>query len=184
MTAEQETTGGDRSLERLMESMYGSLRALADRQLRSARQEAALDPTELVHECYLKLSQAVDSAGIDRVGFIALAARVIRNTLVDQARTRGAVKRGGGLSRITLHEEAIVSDAQSVDLLDLDGALTRLGELDERQARIVELRFFGGLTADEVAAVMGVSRRTITEEWGMARVWLKRELSRGLSQGG
>jgi RNA polymerase sigma factor (TIGR02999 family) len=174
--------------------MYQTLRQMARRELDSRRNpnrganrganrgEWALDPTEIVHECYLKLSQAVDLAGLDRVGFIALAARVIRHTLVDQARTRGAIKRGGGVARVTLHEDAAISKEQDVDLLDLDEALAKLALLDERASRVVELRFFGGLTNEEAARVLEVSPRTVVDEWGMARAWLKRELSRGLQR--
>jgi RNA polymerase sigma factor (TIGR02999 family) len=171
---------GGRPLEELVESMYSTLRKLARRQAQRGAGPGALDPTEIVHECYLKLAQAIDGVGLDRVGFVALAAKVIRQTLVDQARAAGAMKRGGCAARITLHEDAMLSDDPLVDLLDLDEALRKLAVLDERQTRVIELRFFGGLTNEEVAAVLGISRRAVVEEWNMARAWLQREFLRGL----
>lgn len=171
-----------RPLGQLMETVYGTLRALAGRQLRNDRNRIVLDPTELVHECYLKLADAVDDAGLDRPRFVALASKVIRQVLVDQARARGAQKRGGAWGRVTLHEDAAVDPNATLDVLDLDGALARLAELDPRQSQVVELRFFGGLTNVEAAAVLEISPRTANDEWAMARAWLKRELSRGLNE--
>ena len=120
-------TGSEgRPLEELVETMYGTLRDLADRQLKRGGGQASVDPTDLVHDCYLKLSKAMDLAGVDRVGFVALAAKVIRNALVDQARRSGAIKRGGGFSRITLHDDVAIGYGPYVDLVDLDDALLRL----------------------------------------------------------
>lgn len=168
-----------RSMDALVAEMYTTLRELADRAIGRAR-GMSLDATDLVHECYLKLSKASEYAGLERVEFIAVAAAVIRNELVDRARRRGAKKRGGDLERVSLHDEAVLGDGPPLDLLDLDAALDKLKGLDERQAKIVELRFFGGLSNEEAAEILKVKPRLVADEWAMARVWLKRELSRGL----
>jgi RNA polymerase sigma factor (TIGR02999 family) len=167
-------------MDALVAELYTTLRELADRAVGRGK-GLTFDATDIVHECYIKLSQASEYQGLQRVEFVALAAAVIRNELVDRARRRGAKKRGGDRARITLHEEAAQDDAPAVDLLDLDAALGKLKTLDERQARIVELRFFGGLTNEEAAEILGLKPRTVADEWTMARAWLKRELSRGLA---
>ncbi len=179
MTTSPGSTGAPRSIDELVEQMYDSLRELADRALGRGK-AVTLDATDLVHECYLKLARAAEYRGLDRVGFVSLAARVIRNELVDRARRRGAQKRGGGLARITLDDEVSIGDGPAVDLLDLEEALQRLAALDEQQARIVELRFFGGLTNEEAAQILELKPRTVADEWTMARAWLKRELSKGM----
>lgn len=166
-------------MDELVAEMYSTLRELAERAIGRAR-GMSLDATDLVHECYLKLSKASEYAGLERVEFIAVAAAVIRNELVDRARRRGAKKRGGDLARVSLHDEAVLGDGPPLDLLDLDEALKKLHALDERQAKIVELRFFGGLSNEEAAEILAVKPRLVADEWAMARVWLKRELSRGL----
>ena len=168
-----------RSMDELVAEMYTTLRELAERAIGRAR-GMSLDATDLVHECYLKLSKASEYAGLERVEFIAVAAAVIRNELVDRARRRGAKKRGGDLERVSLHDEAVLGDGPPLDLLDLDEALQKLNVLDQRQSKIVELRFFGGLSNEEAAEILGVKPRLVADEWAMARVWLKRELSRGL----
>ena len=168
-----------RSMDELVAEMYTTLRELADRALGRGK-GLTFDATDLVHECYIKLSRASEYQGLERVEFIALASTVIRNELVYRARRRSAKKRGGDLGRVTLHDEAVMGPGESVDLLDLDEALHKLQGLDERQARIVELRFFGGLSNEEAAEVLGVKPRLVADEWTMARAWLKRELSRGL----
>jgi RNA polymerase sigma factor (TIGR02999 family) len=168
-----------RSMDALVAELYTTLRELAERAVGRGR-GLTFDATDIVHECYIKLSQASEYQGLQRVEFVALAATVIRNELVDRVRRRGAKKRGGDRDRITLHEEAVLGEAPSVDLLDLDNALEKLKSLDERQARIVELRFFGGLSNEEAAEVLGLKPRLVADEWTMARAWLKRELSRGL----
>ena len=167
-----------RSMDELVAEMYTTLRELADRALGRGK-GLTFDATDIVHECYIKLSKASEYQGLQRVEFVALAAAVIRNELVDRARRRGAKKRGGDRDRVTLHEEAAVGESTPLDLLDLDSALEKLKTLDARQARIVELRFFGGLSNEEAAEILGVKPRLVAEEWTMARAWLKRELSRG-----
>jgi RNA polymerase sigma factor (TIGR02999 family) len=169
-----------RSMDELVAEMYATLRELAERALGRGR-GMSFDATDLVHECYIKLSKVSAYAGLQRVEFVALAATVIRNELVDRVRRRGAKKRGGELDRVTLHDEAAIGDGPPLDLLDLNSALERLQTLDERQARIVELRFFGGLTNEEAAEVLGLKPRQVADEWTLARAWLKRELSKGLS---
>ena len=170
-----------RSMDELVAEMYTTLRELADRALGRGR-GLTFDATDLVHECYIKLSRATEYQGLQRVEFVALAATVIRNELVDRARRRSAKKRGGDLGRVTLHDQAALGQGVPLDMLDLDDALKKLHGLDERQARIVELRFFGGLSNEEAAAILGVKPRLVADEWTMARAWLKRELSRGLGE--
>jgi RNA polymerase sigma factor (TIGR02999 family) len=166
-------------MDELMADVYATLRDLADRAMGRGR-GMSFDATDLVHECYIKLSRASEYQGLQRVEFIALAATVIRNELVDRARRRGAKKRGGDRDRVSLHDEAVIGDGPPIDMLDLDEALKKLATLDERQARIVELRFFGGLSNEEAAEILGVKPRLVADEWTMARAWLKRELNRGL----
>jgi RNA polymerase sigma factor (TIGR02999 family) len=171
-----------RSMDALVAEMYATLREIAERALGRGR-GLTLDATELVHECYIKLSRVSEYEGLPRHEFVALAAAVIRNELVDRVRRRGAKKRGGDRDRVTLHEASAGGPEASVDLLDLDAALDKLRALDERQARIVELRFFGGLSNEEAAEVLAVKPRLVADEWTLARAWLKRELSRGLGAG-
>jgi len=170
-----------RSMDELVAEMYTTLRDLADRAIGRGR-GLSFDATDLVHECYIKLSRASEYQGLQRVEFVALAATVIRNELVDRARRRGAKKRGGDLERVTLDDEAAIGDGPPIDMLDLDAALKKLHGLDERQARIVELRFFGGLSNEEAAEILGVKPRLVADEWTFVKAWLKRELSRGLPE--
>jgi RNA polymerase sigma-70 factor (ECF subfamily) len=165
-------------VDRQAASLYESLRTLALQHL-GARGPRPLDATELVHECYLRLARMDDFRDMGRPEFFALASRLFRSVLVDQVRRDRAEKRGDGWRRVTLSEVQKLAEGPDVDVLALDEALGRLERLDERQGRIVELRFFGGLSGDEVANLLGVSRRTVTKEWGMARAWLKRELGAG-----
>jgi RNA polymerase sigma factor (TIGR02999 family) len=169
-----------RSMDRLVEELYATLREVAERALGHGK-GLTIEATDLVHECYIKLSRASEYEGLQRVEFVALAATVIRNELVDRARRRSAKKRGGDLGRITMHDDALIGEGAPLDLLDLDAALKKLHALDERQARIVELRFFGGLSNEEAAEILGVKPRLVADEWTMARAWLKRELLRGLA---
>jgi RNA polymerase sigma factor (TIGR02999 family) len=130
-----------------------------------------------VNECYLKLARAQALKSLGRTEFVALACRAMRNTLIDRAREQSALKRGGSQARITLKGDSL-QVAEEVDLLELDVALQKLALLDERQSRVVELRFFGGLTHDEIAEVLGCSPRTVTAEWALAKAWLHKELTR------
>jgi RNA polymerase sigma factor (TIGR02999 family) len=169
------------SAERLAPLVYEELRGLARRYMASERAGHTLQPTALVNEAYLRL---VDQTRVDwrgRTHFFAIGARMMRRVLVDHARGGLREKRGGGLQRVTL---SAALDARSGDtlapdeLLELHRALERLATLDERQARIVELRYFGGLTMEEIAAHLGVSKRTAEGDWTHARAWLRRELDR------
>jgi len=157
--------------------LYGELRALAADFLRRERADHTLQPTALVHEAWIRLSAQRDAHWVDRAYFFAIAAQAMRRILIDHARRRHADKRGGGLQRITLATEVTPPlDSADVDLLALDDALVRLAALDERQARIVELRFFAGLTVEEVAEALGVSARTVADDWRLARAWLSRAI--------
>jgi RNA polymerase sigma factor (TIGR02999 family) len=170
---------GDRHAEeQLFADVYTELRALAARYLHRERKSHTLQPTALVHEAYLKLvgQTRVDWQG--RAHFLAIAARVMRQILVDHARRHGAARRGGNRHRITLDDNLVTESNRDVDLLALEDALTKLTKLDPCQAQMIELRFFGGLSIAEVAKVMRRSKRSVEREWTMIRAWLRRELSR------
>ncbi len=169
---------GDRTaLDRLMPLVYTELRALADRSLRHERTGHTLQGTALVHEAYLKLVDQRQVRWQDRAHFFAVAAQLMRRILVDHARRHGAAKRGSGRPALALGEaDAAAGEVPLIDLLALDRALDRLAAFDERQARIVELRFFGGLTIEETAEILQVSQATVKNEWSLARGWLYREL--------
>ena len=157
--------------------VYDRLRALADRRFQGAAGQApTLQPTALVHEAYLKLASSSGLTWNDEEHFCAVAATAMRQILTDYARQRSSVKRGGQRARVTLGDVANPEAADAVDLLALDEALQQLAELDARQARIVELRFFGGLTNEQAAHALGVSRATVENDWRRARAWLIRTL--------
>jgi len=170
---------GDRHAgEKLFAEVYAELRALAARYLHGERKSHTLQPTALVHEVYLKL---VGQTGVDwqgRAHFLAFAAKAMRQILVDHARRHRAAKRGGDRHRIELDGNLVIKSNRNVDLLALEDALTKLTKLDPRQAQMIELRFFGGLSIAEVAQVMGKSKRSVEREWTMIRAWLRRELGR------
>ena len=155
----------------LIPVVYDELRELARLQLRKERSEHTLQPTALVHEVYLRIAKQRIGTWNDRAHFFAAAALMVRRVLINHERARRAAKRGGGIERVDLEDTLAVHD-QSVDLLALDELLDRLAVLDERQALIVELRFFGGLTIPEVAQALDVSDRTVDGEWRLARAWL------------
>lgn len=165
----------DPTLSARITDHYEALRELARQTVRGRRGEELLDPTELVHEGFMRLARHEVTTPERRTEFMALAATVLRNVLVDHARERQALKRGGHFHRLTLDGRNL-TEGQGVDLLGLDEALNKLARLDERQARIVELKFFGGLSNDEAARVIGVCTRTLDGEWKLARAWLRREL--------
>jgi RNA polymerase sigma factor (TIGR02999 family) len=176
-----EPSGSSASVDELMPLVYDALRRRARLYMSHERREHTLQPTALVHEVYLKL---VDQSRVNwqgRTHFFAVGAEAMRRILVDHARGRGREKRGGDRQRVTLAEPVIAADRDlDIDeLLHLHQAIEKLVRLDERQARIVELRFFGGLKMEEIAHVLGVSKRTVEDDWVHARAWLKRELSRG-----
>jgi RNA polymerase sigma factor (TIGR02999 family) len=160
----------------LFERLYDPLRELAHRQLRQA-QEGALDTTELLHETYLKLCDAPRLSARDRAHFFALAARVMRQILVDHFRAGVADKRGGGNVRVALDSVSIPAEQRGEIVLAIDEALERLSTVSERTARVVELKFFGGLTEPDIAVALEVSERTVRREWRQARAWLSLELA-------
>jgi RNA polymerase sigma-70 factor, ECF subfamily len=170
---------GDRHAgEQLFADVYTELRALAAQYLHRERKSHTLQPTALVHEAYLKLVGQTDVDWQGRAHFLAFAAQAMRHILVDHARRHRAAKRGGDRHRITLDDNLIIESNRDVDLLALEDALNKLTKLDPRQAQMIELRFFGGLSIAEVAKVMGISKRSVEREWTMVRAWLRRELSR------
>ena len=173
----QQTPASPAAVRDLFAQVYEELRRVAASALRQERADHTLQPTALVHEAFLRLAKAESLAVLSRGHLFALAAQAMRRILVDHARTHRAQKRGNGL-RIPIDDIDAPSPAPDVDLLALDRALVALAAIDARQAQIVELRFFGGLTVDEAAEVIGMSARTVKREWHMARAWLKREMAR------
>ncbi len=164
---------GDRhDLDALMAAIYDDMRRLAVSHLRGERDNHTLQPTALVHEAYLKLVDQRSTDWNDRLHFFSVASRVIRRILIDHARERLADKRGGGASRLRVDDHEVAAPGRGVDLLALDEALAELDELDGQQAKIVELRFFGGCSIEEVADLLKIGRRTVDRDWQAARTWL------------
>jgi RNA polymerase sigma factor (TIGR02999 family) len=163
--------GDDQAAEALTPVIYDALRELAGRYLGPSGNGRTLQPTALVHEAYVKLVNADDLRS--RTHFFALAARVMRQVLIDHVRQRDRQKRGGGWQRVTLSDITAGNSESVVDLEAIETALTQLSEQDERAARVVELRFFGGLPESAVAETLGVSERTVRNDWRMARAWLR-----------
>ena len=175
-----EARGGSReALEALLPLVYQELRRVAAAYLRRERPGQTLQPTALVHEAYLRLARARDLSWQNRAHFLAIAAHSMRQILVERARARHAAKRGGGGERVTLDEGHLADGPLDIDLLDLDVALTRLSALEPDHARLVELRYFGGLTIEEAASAMDTSPATVKRMWALARAWLLRELQPG-----
>lgn len=174
----REVVRGNRpAADRLMTQLYGEFRALARRYLGRESPAHTLQATALVNEVYMKL---VDQTRVDwkgRTHFFAIGAEVMRRVLVDHARRKGRAKRGGGLQQVALDALPTISAHSEANVLAVHEAIEELAKLDPRQAKIVELRFFGGLTVKEVAEVLGVSQRTVEAEWTMIRAWLRRRLS-------
>jgi RNA polymerase sigma factor (TIGR02999 family) len=172
----QSWSGGDKAaLGELVPLVYRELRILAAAHIRRERPDHTLQPTALVHEAYLRLVDQSRVASPSRSQFFAIAANLMRQILVNHARHRGAAKRGGG-NKAVLEEGSAAVRQRAVDLIALDQALDKLARLDPRQARVVELRFFGGLTEDEIAGLLGVSAITVKRDWRIARAELHREL--------
>jgi RNA polymerase sigma-70 factor (ECF subfamily) len=172
---------GNRDAEALlMTQVYGELRRLARHYMRSERANHTLQPTALVNEAYLRLIAQPGVSWQGRAHFFAAAAQLMRRILVDHARAHRADKRGGAQQQVTLDENLVSPESASVDLLAVHEALENLAKLDVRQARIIELHFFGGLTFEEIAYVLDMSERTVKRDWAMARAWLKLELSKEL----
>lgn len=163
-------------LDRLLPTLYQELHRIAARELRREARDHTLQPTALVNEAYLRLREVEGVRFEDRQEFFGFAAHLIRRILVDHARRKGAQKRGAGNLRVTLGEAEEMDAARPADLVALDDALKQLSRLDRRKGAVVELRFFGGLSAEEIAAHLRVSPITVHREWRRARAWLLREL--------
>ena len=173
------TTGRqpDPAVNALLPLVYDELRRLAAAYLRRERPGQPIQATALVHEAYLRLLKDKPDRWQNRAHFCAIAAHSMRQILIERARARGALKRGGVQARVTLDEGLLAADSPHIDLLALDEALQRLEAIDPEQARLVELRFFGGLTIEEAAEAMNISAATVKRHWTIARAWLARELS-------
>jgi RNA polymerase sigma factor (TIGR02999 family) len=168
---------GDRdALERVISLVYDEMRKIAAWHLDRERPDHTLQPTELVHEAYMRLVQRESRNWENRAHFLGVATQAIRRILVEHARARARDKRGGGAIRVTLSEGSATGTTIDVDMLALDEVLTRLGEEEPIEQKIVELRFFGGLTEEETARALGVGRRTVARHWAFARAWLYREM--------
>ena len=176
----QEWSGGKQeALDALLPLVYEELRRQASRYLRRERPDHTLQTTALIHEAYMKLVDQREVNWQNRTHFFGIAAQMMRRILVDYARQRHRAKRGGIAEDLPLEEAAlVVSEERSVDLVALDEALTRLAEFDERQARIVELRYFSGLTIEETAEVLRISPATVKSDWNVAKAWLRHEITR------
>ena len=171
--------GNDKAVAELVVSLYSELRSLASRYLRRERSDHTLQTTALVHEAYLRLADQREVHWKNREQFLGVAAQLMRRILVDYSRGHGAKKRGKGFEKVFLEEAAGFSKGKAADVIALDEALTRLAEFDPQQARLVEVRFFGGLSIEEAAEFLGVSRTTVKRNWNLSKAWLARELRRG-----
>ena len=171
--------GDERALEDLMPLVYDELRKVAARHLRRMRPGQTLQTTDLVNEAYLRLIDASQVRWQNRAHFFAVSAQLMRRILVDFARRRQYLKRGGGAQQVSLDEGLAIAPERGAELIALDDALGRLAELNARQAQVVELRYFGGLTEEETAEALKVSLRTVQRDWNLARLWLYRELQSG-----
>jgi RNA polymerase sigma factor (TIGR02999 family) len=171
--------GNKEVLDELLPLVYSELRRQAARHLRRERKDHTLQTTALIHEAYLKLVDQRNVKWESRTHFFAIASQAMRRILVDYARTRTRVKRGGDDIKLSLEAaEPLASNEKSVDLIALDEALTRLAMFDQQQSRVVELRYFSGLSLEETATILHISRATAAREWNMAKAWLHRELTR------
>jgi RNA polymerase sigma factor (TIGR02999 family) len=171
--------GGDQAaLDRLAQRVYPELRRMARRYMRNERQASTLQSTALVHEVYLRLVDVRRVEWRERAQFYAMAAQMMRRILVDAARARASKKRGGSAAKVNIDDTAVLSPAPDRSILALDDALTALSRLAPRQARVVELRYFGGLTEEEIVAALDISPRTVRRDWDFAKAWLSRELKK------
>ena len=172
------TTGDAKATDKLMTVVYAELRRLAAHYLRGERPDHTLQPTALVNEAYLQLIDQKGHRWQNRAHFIGVAAQLMRRILVDHARAHGALKRGGQQAKVPLDEAFVMSAERSDELLAVDEALTRLATHDPQQSKVVELRFFGGLSVEETAEALGISPATVKRDWNVARAWLYRELDK------
>jgi RNA polymerase sigma-70 factor (ECF subfamily) len=168
--------GDNRALDELMPQVYAELRHLAHHYMAGERQGNLLQTTALINEAYLRLVDTQDAHPRDKTHFYALSAQMMRRVLVDYARSRDSKKRGGAVEILPLDEPCTLAVEPNLDLLAVDEALTRLAAFDERKCRVVELRFFGGMTVEETGEALGISSETVHRDWELARVWLYREM--------
>ena len=173
------SAGKEHALDDLLPVVHGELRRQAARYLRRERHNHTLQPTALVNEAFIRLVDQRNVRWQNRAHFFGIAAQAMRRILIDHARTQQRIKRGGVQQNVTLDEGMLAAAARSIDVLALDQALTRLAAIDERQARVVELRFFGGLSVEETAVALHVSAVTVMRDWRLAKLWLLREMSAG-----
>ncbi len=169
--------GDKQALDRLVPLVYDELRRLAQSYMRKERADHSLQTTALIHEAYLRLIDANQVQWQNRAHFFGVAARLMRQILVATARERGYQKRGGGAERVSLDEVMMIDEGRGEDLVALDEALDALAQFDARKAQVVEMRFFGGLTEEEIAEALAVSPETVRRDWRLARSWLRRKLS-------
>jgi RNA polymerase sigma factor (TIGR02999 family) len=169
--------GDKQALDRLVPLVYDELRRLAQNYMRKERAGQTLQTTALIHEAYLRLIDADRVQWRNRAHFFGIAARLMRQILVARARERGCQKRGGGAERVSLDEAMVIDERLDEDLVALDEALGELSQFDARMAQVVEMRFFGGLTEEEIAAALDVSTKTVRRDWRLARSWMRRKLS-------
>lgn len=170
-------SGGDQSaFDRLFTLVYEELRVMASRYMQRERVDHTLQTTALVNEAYIRLASQTDAPWQNRLHFFAVAAKVMRHILVDHARAQRSAKRGGGAEKISLDEADVISQGRALELIALDDALKELVQLDPRQAQVVELRYFGGLTLEEVAQFLKVSSDTVTRDWNSAKAWLYQKI--------
>jgi RNA polymerase sigma-70 factor (ECF subfamily) len=168
--------GDEAALHRMIPLVQRELHQIARRCMDGERDAHSLQPTALVNEAYLRLVDIQQMNWQNRAHFLAMAARIMRRILVDHARAKASDKRGGGATKITLDEAVVLPSEPGLDLVALDDALAALATLDERKSRVIEMKFFGGLSVEESAAVLGVSRDTVKRDWRLAKAWLLREL--------
>jgi RNA polymerase sigma factor (TIGR02999 family) len=168
--------GDGEALNRLVDLLYIELHRLAHAHMRRERSGHTLQTTAIVHELYLRLASQRQPNSRSRAQFFGVSAHLIRRILVDHARSRGYAKRGGGAPTMPIEEEVLFSPESGADVLELDDALERLAHQDERKARVVEMRYFGGMTIEEIADVLGISAVTVSREWSFARAWLRSAL--------
>jgi RNA polymerase sigma-70 factor (ECF subfamily) len=170
--------GSEAALERLVPLVEPELRQVARRHMAREARGHSLQATALINEAYLRLVENPRVSWQNRAHFFAMAARLMRHILVDHARAKRNIKRGGGLQRVALHDDLAVSSSPTCDVVALDEALDALTAIDPRRGRVVELRFFGGLTVEETAGVLKISPETVMRDWKLARSWLRRELQK------
>ena len=170
--------GDPQALDRLIPLLYDELREIARHHMQRERPGHTLQSAALVHEAYLRLLDQDPFDSENRMHFLAVASRLMRQILVDYARSHGAAKRGADL-KVELDGALVAAPERSIDVIALDHALSQLTEIDEQQSRIVEMRFFGGLSVEEIADLLGISRSTVKREWNVAKAWLSRQIKRG-----